>query len=83
MADDPFVFFVEGVHGRPCERDSCLQFAGVSGQFNMLPRSSRRAVVTHANGVPGSEAEVVMTTRMLGAFQMFGDMSFSGEYATG
>ena len=24
MAKDPFVFFVEGVHGRPCERNPSL-----------------------------------------------------------
>jgi hypothetical protein len=27
MAQDPFVFFVEGVHGRPSERDPRLQLA--------------------------------------------------------
>jgi hypothetical protein len=34
MAHDPFVFFVESVHGRPCERDPCPQVARVGWQID-------------------------------------------------
>ena len=40
MAHDPFVFFVERVHGLPGERDPSLQFARVVRQPGMLPRPS-------------------------------------------
>ena len=40
MARDPFVFFVERIHGLPGERHPSLQFARVGRQPGVLPRSS-------------------------------------------
>ena len=67
MAQDPFVFFVEGVHSRPGERDPRLQLARVDGQVHMLPCSSRRALLACSDGVPGRESEVGMPRGVLGA----------------
>src|SRR4029077_3300099 len=39
MAYDPFVFLIEGIHRRPCERDPSLQLTRVRGQIDVLPRS--------------------------------------------
>ena len=70
MADDSFVFFVEGVHGPPGERDACLQFACVGGQAGVLPRSSLRCVLLAcADAVPGREPEIGVLGSMVGAFQ--------------
>src|SRR5262245_51533520 len=53
VAEDPFVFFIKGLHGVPRKGDPRLQLLCVPGQLEMLPGSSRRAVLAHANGVPG------------------------------
>src|SRR5262249_12726272 len=60
MADDPFVLFVEGVHGRPGERDACLQLARVSGQLDVLPCPSLCALLARPDRVPGREPELVV-----------------------
>jgi hypothetical protein len=36
VADDPLVFFVKAVHGRPRERDPCLQHTGIGEQLRVL-----------------------------------------------
>lgn len=46
MADDTFVFLVEGVHGPPGKGNSSIQDVGVMRQSNMLPG----AVVGLASG---------------------------------
>src|SRR4029450_4961225 len=58
MAEDSFVFFVEGIHGPPSEGDPLLQFARVARQIDMLPRRSRRMLSTRFDAVPGRSAEV-------------------------
>src|SRR5260370_6290726 len=68
MAHDPFVFFVEGVHGGPGERDPSLQVARVGGQLDVLPRPSRRALPGGPGRVPGREPEVLVPGGMLCAF---------------
>src|SRR6185437_9842359 len=52
MADDPLVFFVEGLHRPPRERHPALQLAGVVGQLGVLPGGSRLAVLAGLDGVP-------------------------------
>ena len=44
MAHDPFILFVEGIHGWPGECDPCLQLARVGGQVDVLPRRSGCAI---------------------------------------
>jgi hypothetical protein len=58
MADDPLVFFVEGLHRPPRERHPALQFAGIVGQFGVLPGGARLAVLAGLDGVPGGRSEV-------------------------
>src|SRR5258708_1905424 len=45
MAQDPFVFFVKSLHGRPGECDPCLQLTRVGGQFRCaaMPLAARSA----------------------------------------
>src|SRR6266849_5152679 len=69
MAHDSLVLFVEGVHGRPCERNPSLQLLCVGGQAGVLPCPSRRTLVARTHGVPGSEAEVAVLRGMAGEFQ--------------
>src|SRR5262249_65711 len=69
MAQDPFVFFVEGIHGRPGERDPRLKLARIGGQFDVLPPPSRRALLARPDSIPGRETEVVAPWGMLGAVQ--------------
>ena len=69
MTDDPFVFFIKGIHRPPGERDARLQFARVSGQAGVLPRPSRHDVLAGANAVPGREPEIGVLGGMLGAFK--------------
>src|SRR5262249_29186253 len=69
MAHDPFVFFVEGVHGPPGEREACLQFARVGGQAGVLPRPSRRDVLARPDAVPGREPEIGVLGGVVRAFQ--------------
>src|SRR3954447_24713776 len=68
MADDPFVFFVESVHGGPRERDTPLEFVCVVWQFNVLPCASRRTLIARTYGVPGCETKVAMPRGVLDAF---------------
>jgi len=58
MADDPLVFFVEGLHRPPRERHPALQFAGVIGQLGVLPGGARLGVLAGPDGVPGRRPEV-------------------------
>src|ERR1700757_1330428 len=58
MTPDPFVFFVEGVHGWPGKRNPLPQLARVSGQVDVLPRPSWSTLLAHPDGVPGGEPEV-------------------------
>src|SRR5215469_3248195 len=67
MAHDPFVLFVEGVHGRPGECNPFLQVSRVGGQVDVLPRPSRRALFAGSNGVPRRESEVGVPGGMLSA----------------
>ena len=80
MAHDPFVFFVESIHGRPSESDPCLQIARVGGQVGVLPCPSRRDLLVHPDGVPGREPKIGVLGGMLGAFQRrAGETSASGK----
>jgi hypothetical protein len=58
MTDDSLVFFVESLHRPPRERHPPLQFAGVVGQFGVLPGGARLAVLAGLDGVPGGRSEV-------------------------
>src|SRR6266478_7288918 len=66
MAHDPFVLFVESLHGRPGECDPSLQFARVRGQVDVSPCPSRCALLARLNGIPGREPKIGMPGRMLG-----------------
>src|SRR5206468_2044448 len=57
VAQDPFVFFIEGVHGGPGERDPSVQFARVGRQVDVLPCASRRALLLRPDGVPGRDSK--------------------------
>src|SRR5215468_10968870 len=72
MAQDPFLFFVEGVHGPPSKRDPLFQLACVRGQVDMLPRCPRGTLPTRYDGIPGCRAEVGVTGTVTAAFQDFG-----------
>src|SRR5260370_34669859 len=70
MAHDPFVRFVESVHGPPGERDACLQFARVGGQAGVLRRTWRREVLlARPDAVSGREPEIGVLGGILRAFQ--------------
>src|SRR5262249_51351641 len=69
MAENPFVFFVKGVHGRPRERDPRLQLARVVRQVDVLPCPSRRALLACSDNVPGSESEVGVPRGVVGGFE--------------
>ena len=69
MAQDPFVFFVEGVHGCPGERDPLLELTRVGRQVHVLPCPSRRALLACSDGVPGRDSEVGMPRGVLGALE--------------
>src|SRR5215470_3049374 len=69
MAQDPFVLFIESVHGRPGERHSCLQFACVGRQVDVLPCSARHASPAGLDLVPGREPEVGVLCGVLRALQ--------------
>ena len=60
MAQDPFLFFVEGIHGSPSERDSRTKIGRKGGQFHVLPRSSWCTLPTGFNEVPRSLAKIRM-----------------------
>src|SRR5262245_49668752 len=68
MTHDPLVFFVECVHGWPGKCHPSLQFARVVRQVDMLPRSSRRALLASSNDIPRSESEFVVLRRVLATF---------------
>jgi hypothetical protein len=68
MAHDPFVFFVESVHGGPCERDAPFEFTCAVWQFDVLPGASRRTLIACAYCVPAREAKVAMPSGVLDAF---------------
>ena len=73
MAEDTLVFFVEGVHGPPGERNVSLQFAGVRGQAGVMPRPSRRDVLlVRGDDVPGSEPEIGVLGGVFNAFEDVG-----------
>src|SRR5262249_55714786 len=69
MAQDPFVFFVEGLHGRPGERDACLQLARVGRQVDVLPRPPRRTLLASPDCVPAREPEIGVPGGMFSALQ--------------
>jgi hypothetical protein len=70
MPQNSFIFFIEGVHGPPGERDARLQFARVGGQTGVLPGASRRDVLlVRSDAVPGREPEIGVLGRILGVFQ--------------
>src|SRR6516225_4251719 len=71
MAQDPFVFFVEGVHGTPGKCDPLSQLACIRGQVDMLPGRTRRVLSTCLDGVPLRKPEVRMMGGVLAAFQDF------------
>src|SRR5262249_18234499 len=66
MAYDPFVLFVECIHGWPRERNPCPQLACVGGQFDVLPCCSGRALLSRPDGIPGCEPKVGMMVLVLG-----------------
>src|SRR5215470_2678011 len=71
MAQDPFVLFVEGVHGPPSESDPFLQLACIGGQVDVSPRRSRGALSVRSHGVPRRTSEVGVLGGVLAAFQGF------------
>jgi hypothetical protein len=71
MAQDPFVFFVEGVHRPPGKRDSFPQLACVGRQVDVLPRGSRCVLPTCRDGVPRRKPEIGMPGGVLAALQDF------------
>jgi hypothetical protein len=78
MAQDPFVFFIEGAHGPPSERDPRPQLVCVGRQVDVLPRCSRGALLARFDRVPGRRPEVRMPGGVLVEFQNFrGDVSLS------
>ena len=66
MADDAFVFLVEGIHGWPRKGDPCLQPLRVVGQLDVLPRPSLGALLSPLDGVPGREPQVAVPGGVLG-----------------
>src|SRR5215467_11897093 len=69
MAENPFVFFVKGVHGRPGERDPRLQLARVVRQVDVLPCPSRSALLACSDDVPGGESEVGVPRGVVGGIE--------------
>src|SRR5262245_37400629 len=69
MAQDPFVLFVERIHGVPGECNACLQLARVRGQVDVSPCSSGRAVLACLDGIPGCEPKIGMVARMFGPLE--------------
>src|ERR1700733_11514486 len=69
MAQDSFVLFVEGVHGRPGECDSCQELARIVGQIGVSPRRSGCVSFTRANVIPGRRPEVAVPVGMLAEMQ--------------
>jgi len=69
VAQDSFVFFEEGIHGRPGEGDALLQFNRVGRQFDVLPGALRSALSAGLDGVPGSEPEVAVAGAVFGALE--------------
>jgi hypothetical protein len=67
MPHDPFVFFVEGVHGRPGECDSPLKLASVARQVDVLPCPSQRAMISRPDCVPGRQPKIVVPRSIFGA----------------
>src|SRR5262245_22563499 len=68
VTHDSFVFFVKCVHGWPGKGHPSLQFARVVRQVDMLPRSSRRALLARSYDIPRSEPKFVVLGRVLGKF---------------
>ena len=60
VSDDAFVFFVEGVHRPPRERDTVAQHAGVVRKVGMLPRAVGRAALADRHGEPVGFAQVAV-----------------------
>ena len=83
VADDPLVFFVEGVHGPPRERDPPLQLAGVAGQLGVLPGRAGFALRPGPDGVPGRRPEIPVLGGLLARLQHADGDVTSGKYATG
>ena len=71
VAHDPFVFFIERVHGWPGERNALLQLARVGQQLDVLPRPTRCVLLACTDGVPGGEPKVGVPGGVLVAFQRF------------
>jgi hypothetical protein len=85
MAEDAFVFFVEGVHGAPGESYARIEFAGVGGQASMLPCGSGGGVLAHADGVPGCGPEIGVLGGVAGGLEsMRNDIAFGevGDWIT-
>src|SRR5262249_36498342 len=71
VAENPFVFFVKGIHGRPGERDPLMEFTRVDRQVPVLPCPSLRTPLTRMDGVPSRQSEVGMARGVLCALQAF------------
>src|SRR5262244_580999 len=69
MAGNPFVLFVEGIHGVPSERNPSLQSACVRGQVDVSPRSPGRALLACLNGIPGSGPKIEVPRGVVGRLQ--------------
>lgn len=77
-AQDPLVFFVEGVHGLPGECDPLPKVSCVGGRVDVLPRRTRRVLLV-LGSVPSREPEVRVPGRVLGVFRTSGEMSVFGK----
>src|SRR5262249_18604133 len=69
MPSDPFILFVEGVHGGPCECNPHLQLARIRRQVDVSPRSSVRVLLAGPDGIPRRESQVGMLARVMGVLQ--------------
>ena len=67
MAQDPFLFFVKGVHGPPSKRDPRTKIARKGGEVHVLPRSAWCTLTTGFNQVPGSLPQIRMFCDVLAA----------------
>src|SRR5262249_32920649 len=63
------VFFIEGVHGWPGERDARFKLARVGWQLDVLPCASRRGLLTRSDGIPGRRPEIRVSRRVLDSLQ--------------
>jgi hypothetical protein len=66
MPQNPLVLLVERIHGTPCESDPPLQFPGVGGQLDVLPRGALHLMTSSADREPGGGTQVTMACDAVG-----------------